>query len=129
METRPETTSVAFFLSDSIIDIEASLQVLEKMAPPFRAEHMGSLLRPQKLLDVRATIRDDGKSEEDAGLPSLEKQAVADVVKLQRDLGFRAVSQPHSPRASGRTTSLPLHCWQGSDRYICGNFVATGGSR
>ncbi|KAF2092809.1 5-methyltetrahydropteroyltriglutamate-homocysteine methyltransferase [Rhizodiscina lignyota] len=61
------------------------------MAPPFRAEHMGSLLRPQNLLDVRAAIR-DGKSPEEAGLAAVEKQAVGDVVKMQLDLGFRAVT-------------------------------------
>ena len=60
------------------------------MAPPFRAEHMGSLLRPQELLDVRAAIR-DGKSEESA-LKTVEEKAVKDVVALQRSLGFRAVT-------------------------------------
>ncbi|KAJ6140537.1 methionine synthase vitamin-B12 independent [Penicillium chermesinum] len=60
-------------------------------APPFRAEHMGSLLRPDKLLEVRAKIRDEGLSEEAAGLPAVEKEAVADVVKLQKDAGFKAI--------------------------------------
>ena len=61
-------------------------------APPFRAEQMGSLLRPDDLLEVRAKIRDTGISEEEAGLPAIEKKAVADVVKLQRELGLKAVS-------------------------------------
>lgn len=61
-------------------------------APPFRAEHMGSLLRPDNLLDVRAKIRDTGISEEEAGLPAVEKEAVRDVVQMQRDLGLKAVS-------------------------------------
>ena len=61
-------------------------------APPFRAEHMGSLLRPDNLLEVRAKIRDSGISDEAAGLPAVEKAAVKDVVQLQRDLGFKAVS-------------------------------------
>jgi len=59
-------------------------------APPFRAEHMGSLLRPENLLEVRTKIRDNGISEEAAGLPAIEKKAVSDVVKLQRDLGLKA---------------------------------------
>ncbi|KAI1827325.1 5-methyltetrahydropteroyltriglutamate-homocysteine methyltransferase [Xylaria intraflava] len=62
------------------------------MAPPFRAEHMGSLLRPENLLEIRATVRDKGIPEAEAGLPAAEKAAVADVVALQRSLGFRAVS-------------------------------------
>ena len=61
-------------------------------APPFRAEHMGSLLLPDNLLEVRAKIRDMGASEEEAGLPAVEKEAVADVVQMQRELGFKAVS-------------------------------------
>lgn len=60
--------------------------------PPFRAEHMGSLLRPQKLLDVREIIREKGLSPEEAGLPTVESEAVEHVVKLQRDLGFKAVT-------------------------------------
>ncbi|EXJ64502.1 hypothetical protein A1O7_00838 [Cladophialophora yegresii CBS 114405] len=61
-------------------------------APPFRAEHMGSLLRPQKLLDVRAAIREKGISEEEAGLPAVEKESIGQIVKTQRDLGLKAVT-------------------------------------
>ncbi|KAJ5538859.1 5-methyltetrahydropteroyltriglutamate-homocysteine methyltransferase [Penicillium pulvis] len=60
-------------------------------APPFRAEHMGSLLRPEILLEARAKIR-DGASEEEAGLPAVERKAIADVVKMQTDLGYKAVT-------------------------------------
>jgi methionine synthase II (cobalamin-independent) len=60
--------------------------------PPFRAEHMGSLLRPQRLLEVREAIRDKGLTAEEAGLPAVEEEAVANVVKLQQDLGFKAVT-------------------------------------
>ncbi len=62
------------------------------MAPPFRAEQMGSFLRPQDLLDVRSLIRDNGVSPEEAGLEEVEKKAIADVVKKQRELGFKAVT-------------------------------------
>ncbi|CAN8101531.1 unnamed protein product [Discula destructiva] len=60
------------------------------MAPPFRAEHMGSLLRPQPLLDAREAIR-QGATPAAANLPALETSAVADVVALQLAAGFRAV--------------------------------------
>ena len=59
---------------------------------PFRAEHMGSLLRPQELLDAREAIRTKNISPEAAGLPAVEKKAINDVVKLQTDLGFKAVT-------------------------------------
>lgn len=62
-------------------------------APPFRAEHMGSLLRPPALLEVReGKIRDEGLSAEEAGLAAVEKEAIGDVVKLQQSLGYRAVT-------------------------------------
>lgn len=56
-------------------------------SPPFRAEHLGSLKRPQKLLDARYK---DGKSAEE--LKPLEDVAIDDIVKTQVDIGFRAVS-------------------------------------
>ncbi|GAP92564.1 putative 5-methyltetrahydropteroyltriglutamate-homocysteine methyltransferase [Rosellinia necatrix] len=59
---------------------------------PFRAEQMGSLLRPADLLEIRAAVRDKGITPEEAGLPAAEKRAVADVVKLQQGLGFRAIT-------------------------------------
>lgn len=62
------------------------------MAPPFRAEHLGSLLRPQPLLDAREAIRRGDKTAEEAGLAALEARTVADVVKLQTDAGLRAVT-------------------------------------
>ncbi|EON95988.1 putative 5-methyltetrahydropteroyltriglutamate-homocysteine methyltransferase protein [Phaeoacremonium minimum UCRPA7] len=62
------------------------------MAPPFKAEHLGSLLRPQKLLDVREAIREKGVAPEDAGLDAAEKEAVSAVIQMQRDLGLKAVT-------------------------------------
>ncbi|KAF8208822.1 hypothetical protein K438DRAFT_1930384 [Mycena galopus ATCC 62051] len=60
--------------------------------PPFRAEHLGSLLRPQNLLEVRETIREKGVTPEAAGLAGVEKEAVAAVVKMQLTLGFKAIT-------------------------------------
>lgn len=63
-----------------------------KSAPPFRAEQMGSLLRPDNLIEVREKIADTGISAEAAGLPAIEQEAVREVVKMQQDLGFKAVT-------------------------------------
>lgn len=60
--------------------------------PPFRAEQMGSLLRPQDLLDVREKIATSGISPEEAGLGPVEERAVGDIVKTELDLGLKAVS-------------------------------------
>lgn len=58
--------------------------------PPFRAEHLGSLLRPKALLDERHAI--DGGKGDQKKLAAAEDTAVKDIVKEQLDLGFHAVS-------------------------------------
>jgi methionine synthase II (cobalamin-independent) len=62
-----------------------------KHQPPFRAEHIGSLLRPDDLLEARAQIR-DGKSPEQVNLEPIEKKAVDQIVKTQLECGLRAVT-------------------------------------
>jgi methionine synthase II (cobalamin-independent) len=58
--------------------------------PPFRAEHLGSLLRPKEFLQQRAAF--ESKNLSQAELTAAEDEAIAKVVKLQTDLGFRAIS-------------------------------------
>lgn len=58
--------------------------------PPFRAEHLGSLLRPQKLLDVRHAVAE--KKEDKSALPSVEDSSIKDIVKTQEECGFHAPS-------------------------------------
>lgn len=59
--------------------------------PPFRAEHLGSLLRPQPLLDVRHKI-DGGANGLEKDLTLIEDTSVKEIVKEQLDLGFHPVS-------------------------------------
>lgn len=58
--------------------------------PPFRAEHLGSLLRTEKLLDTRHAW-ESGKGSE-ADLRAIEDQDVKDIVKIQQDLGFHGIT-------------------------------------
>lgn len=62
--------------------------------PPFRAEHLGSLLRPQKLVDKRVAL--DGEKAlviaNDKELHSIEDEAINQIVKEQLDLGYHAVN-------------------------------------
>ncbi|KAK7744676.1 hypothetical protein SLS53_003565 [Cytospora paraplurivora] len=62
--------------------------------PPFRAEHLGSLLRPKNLVDRRVSL--DGEKAvviaNDEELHSIEDAAINDVVRRQIDLGFHAVN-------------------------------------
>ena len=57
--------------------------------PPFRAEHLGSLLRPDPLLKARYAVA-DGEKEASELLP-LEDTSVKEAVQLQQDCGFSAI--------------------------------------
>jgi 5-methyltetrahydropteroyltriglutamate--homocysteine methyltransferase len=58
--------------------------------PPFRADHVGSFLRPERLLDARAK---KAKGEISAAeLRKVEDDAIADVVKLQEGVGLRSIT-------------------------------------
>ena len=66
--------------------------------PPFRADHVGSLLRPPALLDARARHR--AGDLDDAGLRSAEDEAIRDAVALQRDAGVRTATDGEFRRTS-----------------------------
>ncbi len=59
-------------------------------APPFRADHVGSLLRPAKLLEARDKRKRGEITPEQ--LREIEDAAIRDAVKLQEDLGLKAVT-------------------------------------
>ena len=71
--------------------------------PPFRAEHLGSLLRPHDLLKTRADL-DDGKAGQEQ-LASMEDTSVKDIVDTQIKLGFHPISDGEYRRHS--TSSAP----------------------
>lgn len=56
--------------------------------PPFRAEHLGSLLRPQALLDARKA----SSNKSDKQVADITDQSIQDAVKMQLDLGFHAIT-------------------------------------
>ena len=58
--------------------------------PPFRADHVGSLLRPPALLEAREKRRKGEISADD--LRALEDAAIREVVKLQESVGLKAVT-------------------------------------
>jgi 5-methyltetrahydropteroyltriglutamate--homocysteine methyltransferase len=66
--------------------------------PPFRADHVGSLLRPPALLTARAE-RAAGRIP--AGeLRAVEDDAVRDVVRMQREVGLRSATDGEFRRTS-----------------------------
>ncbi len=58
--------------------------------PPFRADHVGSLLRPPALIEAREKRKRNEITA--AELTKLEDQAIRDVVKLQEELGLQSVT-------------------------------------
>jgi 5-methyltetrahydropteroyltriglutamate--homocysteine methyltransferase len=65
---------------------------------PFRADHVGSLLRPPELLVARREFG-EGRIDADA-LREVEDQAIRDVVALQEELGFQAATDGEFRRTS-----------------------------
>jgi 5-methyltetrahydropteroyltriglutamate--homocysteine methyltransferase len=59
----------------------------ERTKPPFRADHVGSLLRPQKLREARTAFAQNKLSRAD--LTRVEDEAIREAVKLQEDVGLR----------------------------------------
>ncbi len=67
-------------------------------APPFRADHVGSLLRPPELLEARRQFADGAIDAVE--LRGVEDAAIRDVVRLQRDVGLRSATDGEFRRAS-----------------------------
>jgi 5-methyltetrahydropteroyltriglutamate--homocysteine methyltransferase len=59
---------------------------MPQSAPPFRAEHIGSLLRPARLLECRRRYEQGEISREQ--LQEAEDQAIAEAIELQRRVGL-----------------------------------------
>ena len=66
--------------------------------PPFRADHVGSLLRPARLLAARAR-RAAGEIGADE-LRAVEDEAIREVVRMQRDVGLRSATDGEFRRTS-----------------------------
>jgi 5-methyltetrahydropteroyltriglutamate--homocysteine methyltransferase len=58
--------------------------------PPFRAEHIGSLLRPASLLDMRAKYMRD--EIDFAALEAATSAAIEDAIRLQESVGLQVVT-------------------------------------
>jgi 5-methyltetrahydropteroyltriglutamate--homocysteine methyltransferase len=69
-----------------------------KLAPPYRADHVGSLLRPKALLDARAAKAEGRLSA--AELRAVEDRCIREVVQLQQDIGLQGVTDGEFRRGS-----------------------------
>ena len=72
--------------------------VLATLNPPFRAEHIGSLLRPQSLLELREKL---GRGEIDhAALAQAEDAAIREALALQERVGLKFATDGEFRRRS-----------------------------
>src|SRR5919106_1833291 len=69
-----------------------------RTSPPFRADHVGSLLRPQRLLQAREDHA-AGKIYRDE-LRAIEDDAIREVVRMQESAGLRSATDGEFRRAS-----------------------------
>ena len=69
-----------------------------RTSPPFRADHVGSLLRPKELLQAREDHT--AGTLDDETLMALVDEAIADVVKRQREVGLKSATDGEFRRAS-----------------------------
>jgi 5-methyltetrahydropteroyltriglutamate--homocysteine methyltransferase len=69
-----------------------------RTSPPFRADHVGSLLRPKQLLQAREDFA-AGTIDADE-LRAVEDEAIRDVVRMQEDVGLQSATDGEFRRAS-----------------------------
>ncbi len=69
-----------------------------RFSPPFRADHVGSLLRPKELLQAREDCAAGKISREE--LRALEDDAIRDVVRMQHDVGLQSATDGEFRRAA-----------------------------
>ena len=72
--------------------------------PPFRADHVGSFLRPKELIDARERFR-AGEIDAEA-LRVVEDQAIRGVVAFQEDLGLKGITDGEFRRTYFHTDFL-----------------------
>jgi len=66
--------------------------------PPFRADHVGSLFRPASIVEARKKFYDE-KSIDAAALKAAEDAAIPDLIKMQEDVGLKAVTDGEARRS------------------------------
>jgi 5-methyltetrahydropteroyltriglutamate--homocysteine methyltransferase len=88
-----------------------------RIEAPFRADHVGSLLRPQTLLAAREQFA-AGSLDAD-GLREAEDTAIRDAVAMQEEIGLQAATDGEFRRTS----------WHMDFIYQLGGVSKTGSSR
>ena len=75
----------------------------ENGRPPFRAEHVGSLPRPERLLKARQDYAAGKISKQD--LKHMEVDCIREIVTLQERVGIGAITDGEYPKTQIPSTS------------------------
>ncbi|MEE4603484.1 MAG: 5-methyltetrahydropteroyltriglutamate--homocysteine S-methyltransferase [Desulfobacteraceae bacterium] len=70
---------------------------MPKINPPYRADHVGSLLRPKALLKARQRYQEKEISKQD--LRSVEDRHISEVIKKQEAVGLKSITDGEFRRA------------------------------
>ena len=70
----------------------------ERTKPPFRADHVGSLIRPDALIEARAAAEKGAMAA--AELARIQQSAIRNVVRLQEEVGLRLATDGEYNRFS-----------------------------
>jgi 5-methyltetrahydropteroyltriglutamate--homocysteine methyltransferase len=112
------------------------------MAQPFRADHVGSLLRPPELLQARGDFNENRISQEQ--LREVEDASVLKALELQRQAGIDVFTEGEYRRSGwssavrqsveglvpsdGPATGRLLRAWQGPNGELANTSVSGGGA-
>ena len=77
---------------------------MSRLNPPFRADHVGSLLRPRRLLEARE--RYFGNQMSTAELRDIEDECIREVVKKEENVGLKSITDGEFRRTFFHTDFL-----------------------
>jgi 5-methyltetrahydropteroyltriglutamate--homocysteine methyltransferase len=75
----------------------------QRLKPPFRADHVGSLIRPASLITAREEADSGGDTR---GATTVQQQAIRDVVAMQEDIGLKLVTDGEYNRGAWHSRFL-----------------------
>ena len=98
---------------------------MQRTKPPFRADHVGSLLRPAALREARAGHASGGIDA--AALQAIEDREIERVIAKQEDAGLKAVTDGEFRRSWWHLDFL----WglDGVERHVMGDGIAFAGMK
>jgi hypothetical protein len=76
----------------------------ETISPPFRADHVGSLIRPAELIEARKAHL-EGRLDTEA-LREVQQRSIRDVVRMQEETGLRSITDGEYNRQTWQTDFL-----------------------